>query len=304
MRNSTIVKILLASLLGLALATSLVRAQALAMDFDQGVDVSSLLQEARQAAAEDATVAARAYAGALRYDSDCATITFGPNDKPVSEPVWLRSTEWVEQCDYGDPRHGGGRHCWEMPGFTYNERVQVTLRERQPLLPWEYDSFRVCLQGPWLDIDDIATAYDYKVVQGGSRNGGFVLAPVKKIAMRPDPAGIAPQSLSSSLVLKLKDQWASYYAGEQTVLKVRLKTGHFLGGSTIVEKEIAWPAAESYQVNFLDFAKDFSRKLEVGKKYYVKYQFKRAGKISRQDWTKDAESGEVAYQPGLTGVGR
>lgn len=298
MRNTTIVKLLLGAIFLLAVATSsLVRAEAPALDFDRGVDVSGLFKAAKEKAAKNEKKIAPAFALAQRYDSDCVRFTFKPEDKPVSEAVWLHSREWVEECHY-EPPHGG-RRCYERPGFTYRERVQVTLRDRQALYPWEYDSFRVCLQGPWLDVDQIASAYDYKMAEGGRRNGNIVLVPVRKVAMKPDPAGIKAEGLSPAMVLSLKDKWSSHYAGERTSLKITLKKdvpNWF--DPTLAEIELSLPAAEAYQVNLLDHAAKFSQKLEPGKNYYVKVSFKRLGKISKPDSVDLGETSPTTYQPG------
>lgn len=297
MRNSTVVKLLFAAVFGPALSAAMARAEAPSLNFDQGVDIKAALDQARQSAAKDTAKVSAARVSATRYETDCVRFTFAPDDAATSEAVWLRSTEWVEECHWGDPRHGG-RQCWERPGYTYRERVQITLRDRKPLLPWESDTFRVCLQGPWLDIDDVATAYDYKVVNGGDRNGHFVLAPTKKTPMKPDPAGIAAQSLSSALALTLKDKWASYYAGEKVSFKLTLKKdvpNWF--DPTLIEKEVVFAAADPYSVDLKAYAGEFSQKLEAGKKYYVKISFKRLGQVSKDSSVDIGETEHVEYRP-------
>lgn len=278
-----------------------------ALDFDQGVQVGEILDKAKELAAKDAAVIAPAQVSSNRYESDCVRFTFSPTDQPVSDTIWLRSTEYVTECrPTGDPRRGGGQYCHERPGYTYNERVQITLKDRQRLFPWEHDSFRVCLQGPWLDVDTLASAYEYKMVQGGNRNGNIVLAPGRKLAMRPDPAGIRAQDLTSGLLLGLTDKWASYYSGadEKVVLKVTLKKdvpNWF--DPTLVELELE-SAAVPAQLDLKQFAAKFSQKLEAGKKYYVKLEFKRVGRISRADYAEGNETTPAAYQPGGVAVGR
>lgn len=265
-------------------------------------DAGALLKEAKSRAADSKDAVQAESVGFRRYDSDCVTFTFNPGDAPVSETVYLRSTEWVEECHQtGDPRHGGGRQCWERPGMTYNERVRITIQDRQELFPWEYDKFRVCLQGPWLNWDDVATAYEYKSVRGGSRDGDIVLAPVKKLRMRPDPTGILMKPLSSSMSLPLTDKWADYYAkaDEKVVLKLTFKKdvpNWF--DPTLLETEVEFPTVPA-QVDLLQFASKFSEKLQAGKKYYVKLSFKRVGRISKEDWVEAGETTPVAYQPTL-----
>lgn len=265
-------------------------------------DAKALLKEAESRAADAKEVVEAESVGMRRYDSDCVTFTFSPTDANVSETVYLRSTEWVEECTHtGDPRHGGGRQCWERPGMTYNERVRITLQDRQELFPWEYDKFRVCLQGPWLNWDDVATAYEYKSVRGGSRDGDIVLAPVKKLRMRPDPTGILMKPLTSSMVLGLTDKWINYYAkdGEKVVLKVVFKKdvpNWF--DPTLLETELEFPVVPE-NIDLTAYAAKFSEKLQAGKKYYVKLSFKRVGRISKEDWVDAGETSPVAYQPSL-----
>lgn len=273
------------------------RAELPAVDFDQGVDAEAFLAEAKASAAKEKTLVKPAsQASFRRFDRDCVHFSFRPEDPARSESVWLRSQEWVEECRY-DPPHGG-RNCWERPGFSYSERVQVTLRERWQMYPWESDNFEVCLEGPWLDVYRMESAYEYKMVSGGNRDGNILMAPVQKTAMRPDPAGVTPQGLSSQLRLELSDRWAAQYAGETTVVSATLvKHVKFWPDATIVSKELSFPAAASYAVDFLSFAGEFSQRLEAGKEYYVKYKFRRLGRISKDKWTDATETGKAKYQP-------
>jgi hypothetical protein len=306
-----VVASLAAAAFGLALAAPpAARAEQSGLNFDQGISVSDILKQAKTQAAQDKTAIAPAYVGHTRYERDCRSVTFDPADKPESGRIHLRSTEWITECSNiggGGTYPGPGghpipvppqQHCWERPGYSYTGEAQISLRDRQELFPWEYDKFEVCLEGPWFSLYTIAAAYEYKMVQGGNRDGDFVLTPIKKKAMKPDPAGIVAQGLSHGMVLALKDKWASYYAGEQTVLKLALKK-HLPNwfDPVIVEKELSFPADESYTVDFLAYAKEFSQKLEAGKSYYVEYSFKRVGKISKPDLMKVGETDKVAYQP-------
>lgn len=280
--------------LSVLLPTS-VLAETPAVDFDAGVDASALLDAAKSAAksapaAEPKAVRSKSL---RRYDTDCVTVTFAPADNPVSERFHLESREWVEECyPTGDPRHGGGRQCHERPGFSHRASARVSLRDRQELLPWEFDAFRVCLTGPWLDIDALETAYEYKLVQGGGNYGDYVLAPVRKIPMRPDPVGVTGE-LTPSLNASFKDRWASYYAGETVEIKYALKK-HVEGwfDTLIAEGTTTAAVAETYA---LDLSK--AGKLQAGKKYYLEYQIKRVGKISKDSFTKKLETAKVSYAP-------
>lgn len=260
----------------------------------QAFDAKAVLAEAKESASEAVSIEPAAAGLTRRYDSDCVRFTFGADDAPVSEAVWLRSTEWVEECVWtGDPRHGGGRQCWERPGYSYNERVQVTLKDRKKLYPWETDSFRVCLQGPWLDATQLATAYDYRMVSGGNRNGNLVLTPGNKRQMKPDASAITGQ-VQSDGTLKLSDRWASHYAGEKLVLKLKVNREiRNWPDSTVGEKELELSAVPA-SVDLKEFAK-----LEAGKRYYVKIEFKRVGSISKADWVSGGKTPAAPYQPSL-----
>lgn len=276
-----------------ALLLALPAAAAPAVDFDAGVDASAVLAEAKEAAAASHDAVPDKF---RRYERDCVTFRFRPDSGLVSEAVWLRSTEWVEECyPTGDPRRGGGHTCHERPGYTHRERVQVTLQERKPLLPWEHDAFEVCLEGPWLDTRQLESAYEYRRVGGGGRDGNILVAAVKKTPMRPDPAGVIG-TLASDLTLTFRDRWASYYKDERIVIKVTLKK-HVPNwfDPTLLEKEVELPVSDAYAFDL--GAEALSSKPEAGKEYYAEYAVKRVGAVSRAVFTKTLESNKAAYAP-------
>lgn len=280
--------------LALALAASLIAAPVLAetpaVNFDQGVDVSAILKQAKEAVKADKTVVEAGYYGGRRTVEDCVAVSFGANDPAVSPTFSLRSQEYIEECyQTGDPRRGGGRQCYERVSHTYHELASVTIRDRQALLPWERDTFRVCLDGPWLSIRSIETAYDYKVVSGGNYNGAYILAPGRKIAQRPDPIGVLGE-LDSEMKLTLKDKWTSYYAGESIEIKYTLKK-HVQNwfDPVIAEGALSSVVAESYLV---DLSKN---KFENGKSYYVEYSIRRIGKVSKDSFTKALETNKTTH---------
>ncbi len=271
---------------------------AAAPDFDAGLDASALLTEAKAGAAAATAVEAQSSFN-RRTTRDCATIVFRPGSPTVSEAVWLSSTEWVVECypTGGDPRRGGGgRTCHERPGYTYRERVQITLRERLPLLPWEEDAFRVCLDGPFLDTDQLESAYEYTRA-GYGRDGNITVAPVRKTPMRPDPAGVSA-TIAPNLAVALADRWASYYAGERVVIKLTLKK-HVPNwfDPVVLEKEVELPVAASYAVELAAEAAAAGARLEAGKSYYAVYAVKRVGPVSRPVFTRGLETNKAAYAP-------
>ena len=266
-----------------------VLASASAVDFDNAVDVAAALSAARSAAAQSAAPAMPK----RRTERDCRLVTFRAQDGTVSQRFSLWSREWVDEC-WRDPR--GGVVCQERPGPSWRRDVQLTLTERRPLLPWEYDAFEVCLDGPWLDIRQGESAYDYKLV--AMRPDGFELQPERRRPMSPDPAGVLGE-LDARLALSLKDRWASYYAGERIVVKVELKRHVRFWPDVVVlaEKELELPVADSYSVPLTRFSGEFSEALEGGKEYYVRYSIKRLGAVSRPVFTRALETGKVSYAP-------
>ncbi|MBI5630816.1 MAG: hypothetical protein HY921_08030 [Elusimicrobia bacterium] len=268
------------------------QAQILPLDFDQNFGVRPLLDQVRRSAGEARGAVKKAQVGDNRYEQDCAVFTFEPNDPPVSERFRLMSREWEQRCQ---PGPNGTWQCWEVPGFLYSEIARISLQDRRPLLPWESDSFRVCLEGPWLSIYQLESGYDYKLVRGGP---DFALAPVKKIPMGPDPNGIAVESLSGSLQLGLQDKWASYYQGEKIFLKLVVKKEvNFPWDPTVAVIDATMTVALDYKVNLLDYADKFDGKPVPGSKYYVQVSFKRLGAVSTDEQVKAGDSAHVPYQP-------
>ncbi len=272
------------------------------VSFDQGVDVSAIVAQAKDAVKKDKTPVKM---HALRYDMDCATISFGAADKTVSDRVWLRSQEWNTQCvPVGDPRHGGGQNCWEVPGTSWSQGVQITLQGRGALLPWERDSFRVCMNGPWVYADPIQTAYDYKEISNGN-DGDIVMAAVGRTPEAPDPVGVLA-TVTPQLVATFTDKWASYYPGETITLRVELKKDvPIFPDSTLLKKDIVLPVAASYSVDLSKYASEFSQQPAAGKKYYVRYSIRRdGGTVSSTAFTDELETAKVSYAPAALAFAR
>lgn len=287
-------KFLMAAVLAAANAAN----AAPAVDFDKGADAKAFLSAAKAGAKADKT---DFKAAGLKYraERDCARFTFSPDGPELSEAVWLRSTEYDEQCTQtGDPRHGGGRYCHEVPRWTHRERVQLELRNRQKLFPWEKETFEVCLEGRWLDLRAIHTAHEYKANRSG---GDYVLNAGARKAMDPDRGGIAaeaPVAQDKAVAVSFKDRWASYYAGEKVKIKASLKReveGWF--DPTLKEVELEFDAADAYAIDFNAYAKDFSEALKPGKKYYVEWGFSRIGKVSKPTYMKAGDGPTGVYQP-------
>lgn len=268
------------------------------VDFDKGVDAKAFLSQAKKEAKGDKTELKGAGVK-YRAERDCARFTFSPDGPETSEAVWLRSTEYWEECHQtGDPRHGGGRFCREVPRYTHRERVQLEVRNRQKLFPWEKETFEVCLEGSWLNLYSIRTAHDYKASRSG---GDYVLNAGARKAMDPDVNGIeaaAPVAQDKAVAVAFKDRWASYYTGEKVKIKASLKReveGWF--DPTLKEVEVEFDAAEAYTLDFNAYVKDFSEALKPGKKYYVEWGFSRIGKVSKPTYMKVGDGPTGVYQP-------
>ena len=185
MKNTAMTQIFGAAVLGLALqhAPSL-RAESSAVKFDRGVDVSSALETVRQDAAKNIKTV-QASAQPSRFEEPtCVNFKFGPNDGLLSKEVKVENIEWVKRCTWGDPTRGEGERCWEEP-YTHFGTAQVRLLERRPLGAGESGNFKGCMSGPWFDIAQLESTYQYKVVEGGNKNGRFVLATVGKLSAKP-----------------------------------------------------------------------------------------------------------------------
>ncbi len=270
--------------------------------FDQGVDVSALASQAKMAAAKD-TTKTQSMMG-MRYDMSCTNIVFHAGDKPTSNGVWLKSQEWDTQCQYVGAPPYGSQQCWDVPGNSWSQQVTVTISNPQPLLPWEQNVFRVCLQGPWLTTDPVQAAYSFKVVSDGYDTGGVVVSAGARTPEAPDPVGVTGQ-LNAQLHLQLTDKWSTYYKGEQTVVKVELKKHvDFWPDESLIETSVTLPVAASYDVDLNRYAAQFSQKPASGSRYYVEYSVERVGSVSSAEFTPELKTAQVSYAPGALAFAR
>jgi len=285
------------------------------INFDQGVDVKAAIEQASEKSA-DLPVADR-YIGHSRYTRDCVRFGFGPSDtEQLSEKVWLRSQEYIEDChtNYVQQCHtvtgANGQpqqvcntvpqtHCWERPGQSWREAVQVKVEARK-LFPWERDSFEVCLEGPWSRLYVNQAAYKYSVSKTGNYDTLYTLTPGKKVAMDPDKNGLEAVEFSlenGKYTFKVNDKWAKEYAGEKVAIKVDLyRQISFWPDSYKGEKEFVFDAAGGYVMTFTE--KDLQKAVADDnyrgpKKFYLKWGFKRLGAISTDDFVKKGETEAV-----------
>ncbi len=268
-----------------------------AVDFNTAAsDIKGVVAQAKEKVAEDKTDL-KPIKVQYRTDRDCVHFRFKPGGPEKSEAVWLRSTEYREECHYGgDPRRGGGgRVCHEVPGWTHRERVQVTLENRQKLFPWEDEIFEVCLDGRWLSSYAIRVSHKYSADR---RGGDFTMVAGNRIPGLHDRHGLTARVLypGNGVKAEFADKWASYYEGEQIRIKAKLRRNiSNWPDSTLGEKEITVSTAELYTMDFSEFAD----KLKSGKKYYVEYGFERIGKVSKQKYLKTGDSADFPYRKSL-----
>lgn len=263
------------------------------VNFDQGAKTSDIINAPYNDAYTPTPVPGRFG----RYTRDCARFTFGPSDNDLmSEKVWLRSQEYVQECHtYYVPGPNGQnipqQNCYERPGMSWNQQAQISIKARK-LWPWERETFEVCLEGPWMDIYKYEAAYKYSTRKVGNYDTLFELTPLNKIAMAPDMSGLEIAEFSynketKKYTFKVNDKWAKEYAGEKVAVKVELKksVANWFDSSK-GEKEFTFEVAPSYTMTFSEdelvkvSAETDNTRLFENKGMYLKWGFKRLGKIS------------------------
>ncbi|MBI4679297.1 MAG: hypothetical protein HY748_17115 [Elusimicrobia bacterium] len=283
-------------------------AEDIKVDFDgkKGVAVP-VLQQIRDGNGPAPVTHPKARPVMLRTERDCVTVSFSPDEPPVSDRIRLYSREYREVCHTGP---NGQHYCHEELAWTYSASVRVQVTDRGPMLPWERDVFWVCLDGRWLEGDVIDASHQYSLKWQGTSYDATLLAKAgAKTRSLPDPNGItaaapAYDGVAKNFILELADRWGEYYNGDQTVLTVQLKRNRpNWFDDLIVEKEISLPAAKTYAVRFADYAAEFSQSLKPGVEYYVNWRFKRVGSVSKDKWMKYRETGKSAFgQPAVSGI--
>lgn len=295
-------RIAVASLLISGLVSSLFAAEPRnAVDFEQGVDISAILSNAKKKADNIKLEPNQFQAAFSRWERDCAVISIGADDPTKSERVTLESRFYEDRCYPTGPN--GQESCHEEWSYTERRRVRVEVLDRGEMLPWERDIFRVCLDGHWLNADVVNASHEYALTEPDWNDDTVVARAVRKVRSWPDPAGIFAASLRvdagvKNFVLTLKDRWSSYYKGEQTVVSVKLKRHRSLWfDDTLIEKEFVLPSSEAglTPIRFADYAEDFKSKLKDGKDYYVKWRFKRVGSVSTDKWQGWWETAKVTF---------
>jgi len=196
--------------------------------------------------------------------------------------------------------------CHDIPTDVFRRTVQLTMAPRQ-LLPWESDNFEVCMEGPRVDMRTISAAYSYSIKENGQYDIVYELSPRYKIATSPDSNGLSAGEFSSSngkFTFKVNDKWAAEYAGDKTLIKVELfKDGWWFFNSSEGAKEFIFDAAPGYVMTFgekeLDDSKSIGKSIGMQEgltkgsgKYYIKWGFKRVGKVSAGEFVDKGEVGK------------
>lgn len=280
-----------------AALVAFIAAPAGSVDFNTAAsDIKGVVAQAKKDAAKDKTEI-KSIRAQYRTERDCVNFRFKADGPEKSDAVWLRSTEYREEChNTGDPRRGGGgRVCHEVPGYTYRERVQVTLEGRQKLFPWEDEIFEVCLDGRWLNAYAVRVSHKYEANRQG---GDYTMVATQRIPGIHDKHGLTARVTYPGEGVKavFHDKWASYYEGEKIQIKAKLRREiNNWPDSTYGEKEITVTVGESYTIDFSEFV----GKLRSGKKYYVEYGFKRIGTVSKEKYIKTGDSPSAVYRKAL-----
>jgi len=291
---------LLAGMLVSSLTLSAAAAEKIS--FDQGVDFKGLVQELKTSAVEAPEapeVEAQSQKG--RTERDCATISFGVDDEPISPRVNLVSRRYEDRCYPSGPN--GHVNCHEEYAGSDSRHVRIKIEGRGEMLPWERDLFRVCLDGHWLDAYVIDASHSYSVADPDWREDTIVAVAGSKTVSRSDPAGVVTETFAfdqgtENFLFRLKDRWPSYYEADSLQVEFKLRrhrSGWF--DSTLVTAEKTLVTSDAYEISFADFD-GVTDKLEPGKKYYVEWRFKRVGSVSKDNWNGWWETEKVQHPEG------
>lgn len=294
-------------LVSIAVIVSLASVVYAGVNFDQDLNTKQIINAPYDPGYTPIPASARDF---NRYTRDCRRYTFSSSENEITtERIWLTSQEYVQQCytTYVPGPNGQQipqQNCYERPGMTYNRYAQINLKPRK-LYPWERETFEVCLEGPWMDLNIIEAGYKYSVQTVGNYDTLYVLTPQHKIAMDPDLSGLEMTDFSynkdtKKFTFKVSDKWANEYAGEKVSIKIELKksiSGWF--DSSLGEKEFTFDISPNYEMVFSeeDLVKPQSNdevnkdvKLFNDKGRYLNWGFKRLGTISKDTYMKKGET--------------
>lgn len=136
---------------------SLGRFASAGVNFDQGVNVQSVMKEA---SSSDVNVPEARFGIPIYSSRDCKKITFTETSPLASPEVKLESREEYQDCqNMGYPV---GQICFPRYEY-YNETAQIVITEPRLLKPGQTEVFEVCLWGPFLSMKPVTPAYKYTV---------------------------------------------------------------------------------------------------------------------------------------------
>lgn len=168
MKNIKSIRVLILACAGLVAVASIVKAGDTKVNFDQGVDIKSVVDDASFA---DIKIPEAKSGQLLDLTRDCKKITFSAAAPLASAEISLTSRETTQDCqNMGYPV---GQICFPSTRY-YHETVKLVITEPRILQPGQKEVFEVCLWGAFLNLKQVAPAYKYSVHQVP---GSFELTP-------------------------------------------------------------------------------------------------------------------------------
>lgn len=129
------------------------------VNFDQGVDVQNVIQEAKTS---DIKAPEARIGMPISTSRDCKKITFTDTSPLTSPQVPLSSYETSQDCQNFGPYVG--QICTPHTAY-YTDTAQIVITEPRELKPGQSEIFEVCLWGPFLSMKPVSTVYKYSVSQ-------------------------------------------------------------------------------------------------------------------------------------------
>lgn len=256
-----------------------------------GAEIGALSREAITQSGAVMIPAIRHHSVNTYFKQDCEKVIFTPHSSFISERVRLYSEECTEVC--GDD-HGNHYPCHTTCGGGWRRTAQIEIAPRK-LLAWETESFRVCLKGPETRLYLDRPAYGYEVSRTGDYDITYRLKPLDKIATEPDENGLklaefACDAGSGGFRMTIADIWAEDYAGEKVAIRAELRKDiPYWPDQSLGEKEFYLDAAPEYKLTILPQG---AAGIDGGK-YFVKWGFRRIGRVSRDTFVEKGETFRV-----------
>ncbi|MFA6433800.1 MAG: hypothetical protein WCW52_03815 [Elusimicrobiales bacterium] len=127
------------------------------VNFDQGVDVKSAIENA---VVSELKLPEARYHTITDLSRDCKKISFRADDPLTSPETPLHSRESGQDCEnYGPPLYQVCHPYYK----DYEEAVKVVITAPRTLQPGQKEVFEVCLRGTSLTLKQLSPAYKYSV---------------------------------------------------------------------------------------------------------------------------------------------